>query len=385
MRKITFNQIAYLFATFFFVVALMACSTKTVKEENERREIKDIFIELRGKITPKAEDVFKDIRYIPLETVNNTVLLNYGAAKGIKVLYRNNQVYYADYYSINIFDTNGKHIREINHRGDSPTDYSQLGRLDVFDNGNVLISSVNQHLLLYSSDDTFIIRYKNDLFIRDMACINDSLFVVKRNFGNHDARFLIFNVNGYQLVSKYTPSKLRKFGSGLGEGFVRYAGKLIVHESQNSNIYEITPDSLMLRYAINIDNRIPPEGFWEQTDREPLSLRDEREQKGYVDNITFFSESDHSLLFYYSGGDTAPRGYAFVDKQSMQYSLFDAIEFAPGFSWEPKLLFAQADGLVFIPIPADVICSLPETNNLRKQFPDLQEEDNPVLFIGTLK
>lgn len=379
------KYIIYNSAIVFFIVQFIACGMQKEKgNDTGSHEIREIFIELEQKKTPKVEDIFKKIEYIPLETTDN-ILLSSGLGKGIKILFRNNQIYYADYYAIHVFDTKGRYLRKIYHKGESPAEYNSIGSFDVFNNDDILITNSSYlGILLYSDKDEFLRKYAADgSQINDIACLNDSIFVARRFYGNYDARFLFVNKNTFHPISKHTPIKNRRFQSTSG-AFLRYGGKLLANESQNNNIYEITPDSAILRYTINIDNRMPPAGFWEQSDRDPMSLHEERNQKGYIDNIPFFSESDNSILLYYSGGSN-PQGYVLIDKQSMQYTLFDEIEFENNFTWKPDYMFAQSDGQVIIPIPTDIILSLPETSNLRKRFGNLKEDDNPVLFIGILK
>ncbi|MDR2968313.1 MAG: 6-bladed beta-propeller [Tannerellaceae bacterium] len=384
--KTFLGYIKYNSAIIVFIALFIACVARNEKENNTgSHESREILIESRQKKTPKSEDIFKELEYIQLETADSA-LLSGDDGTGIKILFRNDQIYYADYYTVHIFDNKGRFLRKINHHGDSPADYALIGSFDVFKNGDILILSPStRRILCYSCDDRFINQYTDDSPITDIACLNDSLFVAKRDYINHEARFLFINRNSSRIASQHTPVKLRKAGTSLGEAFTGYDGKLLLNECQNNNIYEITPSSLNLRYTINIDNRIPPDGFWEQPERDPMSLFEECDQKGYIDNITFFSESDNSILFYYRDLGSNHGGYTFVNKQSMEYILFDEIELETGFTWKPDYMFAQSDGQVLIPVPADIILSLPKTSNLRKRFGNLKEDDNPIIIIAKLK
>ena len=43
-----------------------------------------------------------------------------------------------------------------------------------------------------------------------------------------------------------------------------YEGKLLYHDYQMNEVYEMYRDTAIMRYRINVDNRIPPEGYWTQ-------------------------------------------------------------------------------------------------------------------------
>ena len=95
-------------------------------------------------------------------------------------------------------------------------------------------------------------------------------------------------------------------------------------------------------------------------------------------------ESDHRILLYYMGGREELQGYAWIDKQSGEVHSFKQFAFDPSFCWQPAELYPQADGTVVIPIPAHLLFEQ-EATGLISRFPDLNEESNPVLFIGKLK
>ena len=104
----------------------------------------------------------------------------------------------------------------------------------------------------------------------------------------------------------------------------------------------------------------------------------------YIDHIPFFMESDHRILLYYMGGREELQGYAWIDKQSGEVHSFKQFAFDPSFCWQPAELYPQADGTVVIPIPAHLLFER-EATGLISRFPGLNEESNPVLFIGKLK
>ena len=132
-----------------------------------------------------------------------------------------------------------------------------------------------------------------------------------------------------------------------------------------------------------MDGRNSPEGFWTSY-KHGLDLIRAYSDQGYIDHIPFFMESDHRILLYYMGGREELQGYAWIDKQSGEVHSFKQFAFDPSFCWQPAELYPQADGTVVIPIPAHLLFER-EATGLISRFPGLNEESNPVLFIGKLK
>ena len=107
-------------------------------------------------------------------------------------------------------------------------------------------------------------------------------------------------------------------------------------------------------------------------------------REGYIDHIPSFMETDERIWLRFEGGADNLQGYAWIDKQSGEVHSFKQFAFDPSFCWQPTELYPQADGTVVIPIPAHLLFEQ-EATELISRFPDLNEESNPVLFIGKLK
>lgn len=237
----------------------------------------------------------------------------------------------------------------------------------------------------YSSEDKFLNSYSTDsLRVNDSFCYDDSLFIVKSYPDESFYKFYIFNRKSLQPVNGYWPNVKSRSEHYGWDYHVRYNEKMLFHEKKNTSIFELTPDSAILRYTFDVDGRTPPEGFWERTDLDVYQFDDEYEEKGYIGHILFFSETDTHLLVYYEGGTRKLSGYAWIDKKTGAYQLFDKIIFDDDFKWRPHKMYALSDGQIIIPIPADVILEASESQ-FRKRFPNLKEDDNPVLCVVTMK
>jgi hypothetical protein len=331
-----------------------------------------------------ADKLFEDIRFVPLET-NDSCLLREFVASGngvYRVLRKNNHFYLADLDRVTVFDYDGKWIYTISHRGNGPGEYVYSGAFAVTDREEIFIwDTGTDNVLVYDKKDIFLTTYRfsDSLRINDIIDMNDSLFMLKSQSG-YGNKFHVVHKRTKAVTNSYWPTKRRIFSYGNKYNLPHYRGKLLFNEYQNNSIYELTPDSAVLRYTIDIDGRIPPEGYWEQPDVPWNQLIGAHTAKGYVDNIEFFSESEKHILLRYSGSPESPiRGNAWIDKATDKSVLFDKIAFDRGFIWEPgNIMYAQEDGWIVIPIPADQLLAA-KNSSLQNRFPDLSEDDNPIL------
>lgn len=98
---------------------LMAC----VNQKNEKKQEEKIFpitykIDLIEKESPLVSDIFKEVAYIPLETSDSVLLPGINDIKRVRM--HKDCFYIADYKKITIFNSEGKWLRTIDHKGDSP-------------------------------------------------------------------------------------------------------------------------------------------------------------------------------------------------------------------------------------------------------------------------
>jgi hypothetical protein len=259
-------------------------------------------------------------------------------------------------------------------------------------NGELAINDGNRRrILFYTDDDRFILTYPypNDLEPRNIEYLNDSLLVLQSDVSGKN-EFDLINPNSNILLNSYSPIKPAYISAASHGRYVRYNGKLLWHEPLNNNICELTADSAKIRYTIDVDGRTPPQDFWlkdtaRKEKKEWTELIREHRQKGYIDNIMFFSETDETILLRFSGqNDTFDGTYALVDKETRQSTVIDMINFDGSFLWNPKQMYAQADGWIIIPIPPDLLLQEPQ-GDIAKQFPGLQPDDNPILCVAKLR
>lgn len=93
-------------------------------------------------------------------------------------------------------------------------------------------------------------------------------------------RYRIINHKNGTYISTYDSiEKQNKYISSFTNSFERFEGLIISHGYQGNEILECTMDSTKVRYRINIDNKIPPAGFWAQDGKDYVQIVMEEAEK----------------------------------------------------------------------------------------------------------
>lgn len=101
-----------------------------------------------------------------------------------------------------------------------------------------------------------------------------------------------------------------------------------------------------------------------------------------IEDISFFMELDRSIFLQYDGGAKERQGFAFVDKATRESRAINRFIFEDGFVYRPEYLYPLPDGwCAMLLYPEDIF----KNSVFAQRFPGLDEESNPVLFLGKLR
>ena len=129
-------------------------------------------------------------------------------------------------------------------------------------------------------------------------------------------RYRIINHHTGAIINSYDSIiNCNRYISSFTNSFERYEGHIISHGYQSNDILECTLDSSKIRYKINVDNRIPPAGFYTQEGKEGMQLIQEEAEKGYIGHIPDYVESKETILLSFKGKREDLNGIALIDKK----------------------------------------------------------------------
>ena len=366
-------------------------STEVVKPQESVKRVsainnKQINITYKGKDRSrivKVTDIFKNIYYVPLET-NEVALLN---PEPYCVVFKNNYIYILD-KKIHLYDSNGKYIRDIGKKGEGPEDY--LGGLHIAVNRKGMLSLPDRRrseIINYTKDGEFVSRIKLDTIsmIKDIF-MNDSLLLVESFYDRSGYKFHVVDVFNKKVVRTFYPIKNRVYMIGFSETMTRYKDKILISECQSNDVLEVTLDGVKVRYTININDKMPPEGFWDQKASSYSLIADENRRMGYIGHIPCFTETDHSIFFGFRGlvPATETQGWALIDKVSGKSQTFKKIELAENVCINPQIFHFVEEGKIVMTVSPETILNSGNQEFI-SQFPELKEDDNPILMFAELK
>lgn len=145
-------------------------------------------------------------------------------------------------------------------------------------------------------------------------------------------------------------------------------------------------DGVKVRYTININDKMPPEGFWDQKASSYSLIADENRRMGYIGHIPCFTETDHSIFFGFRGlvPATETQGWALIDKVSGKSQTFKKIELAQNVCINPQIFHFVEEGKIVMTVSPETILNSGNQEFI-SQFPELKEDDNPILMFAELK
>lgn len=343
----------------------------------------DYFVPLSPQVEMNVGDLFEEYYYIPLETREESLLDGIESIRNIAI--HKGEIYVAVNSQIIVWDNQGRYKRSLSKRGQGADEYQSLGDFQIWPDGGITLVS-GEELITYSSSFNLVHRQRFAGFgyIETFSALDDSLVIVKKMPAVQGmTRYSVVNRFSGDIISEYdTIKKVNKYISAFANSFQHFDGHIISHGYQGNEILECMRDSSRVRYRLNIDNRVPPPGFWAQDGKSYTDILLEESLKGYIGHIPDYIESPERILFSFKGKKEELEGIGLIDKKDGRGRVLGNILFDDDFRWLPKQFFTLDDGwCVMLIDPYEIL----KKETFAQHFPGLDEESNPVLFLAKMK
>ena len=343
----------------------------------------DYFVPLSPQVEMNVGDLFEEYYYIPLETREESLLDGIESIRNIAI--HKGEIYVAVNSQIIVWDNQGRYKRSLSKRGQGADEYQSLGDFQIWPDGGITLVS-GEELITYSSSFNLVHRQRFAGFgyIETFSALDDSLVIVKKMPAVQGmTRYSVVNRFSGDIISEYdTIKKVNKYISAFANSFQHFDGHIISHGYQGNEILECMRDSSRVRYRLNIDNRVPPPGFWAQDGKSYTDILLEESLKGYIGHIPDYIESPERILFSFKGKKEELEGIGLIDKKDGRGRVLGNILFDDDFRWLPKQFFTlDDDWCVMLIDPYEIL----KKETFAQRFPGLDEESNPVLFLAKMK
>ena len=369
---------------FFMILSLVLPGCQSGYEEKKPTSLPiDYFVPLSPHVEMNVGDLFEEYYYIPLETREESLLDGIESIRNIAI--HKGEIYVAVNSQIIVWDNQGRYKRFLSKRGQGSDEYQSLGDFQIWPDGGITLVS-GEELITYSSSFNLVHRQRFAGFgyIETFSALDDSLVIVKKMPAVQGmTRYSVVNRFSGDIISEYdTIKKVNKYISAFANSFQHFDGHIISHGYQGNEILECMRDSSRVRYRLNIDNRVPPPGFWAQDGKSYTDILLEESLKGYIGHIPDYIESPERILFSFKGKKEELEGIGLIDKKDGRGRVLGNILFDDDFRWLPKQFFTlDDDWCVMLIDPYEIL----KKETFAQRFPGLDEESNPVLFLGKLR
>lgn len=203
------------------------------------------------------------IEFIPLETSEKCLI-----GRINKIMFDGNQFYILDKHirkTLLIFDNKGKFIKKVGDIGRGPGEYMAITDFIVNESGIAVVDGAGHKLLYYDKDGIYQYSVPLKYLVKEIfLTAEDDLFLVRAGDNRH-----IKEIAGYELIA------ISKDGKILSKALnnrvnINYSidvngqyinSKTTYHRPLSSEIYEITGDTIRLKYLLDFKGKGFPSNF----------------------------------------------------------------------------------------------------------------------------
>lgn len=386
---------------FLFSYCLLSCNNEKVKKENiylsENLSIIRPINSLENMID--IEPLLDTVRYVKLELTDKSII---GYIQKVAIF--EDKIYVLDTQasSLFVFDINGKYLFKISQKGLGPHDYIQLDFFDIdIDKREIVLTDLMGYWTMrYDLDGNFIKRKKIPFFIEGIVPGSNGGFITYQNFRdnkqNMKQEYNLFYIDALMVPHKayfpYNSLELNPPPTPRSGPFYYYNNNFHFFSIYGNEIYDITEDSLILKYMFDFGNKTFDKNMLNSPEDLRLYL-----EKGEYYSVKSVQETDELLCFSVSSSNMPILfiGYYSKKTKNVMYSPVYLI----GKEGQILGMPVSSYGLWLInELPIDNLISWREDidkNNIliknsflerqKKVANSLTLDDNPVLMFYKLK
>ncbi len=378
---------------------LSSCSTQNDNTSSDNG-LPTIHVDIDASPAPfKSSEILKDARIIPLETNDSCLILKIQSIKRV-----NDRLYVSDATdAIYTFDLDGHFISSLKKKGNGPGEYISMGDFDVDKNGNIYVFCYHsRRIYIYDRDGSFKENIDVKDFPSEIFISGDGSILAYVGYGKK-------SVSGKRIVAINNPSTGGYLSADtlvsqwatmihVGKIFTRQGDSVIVSEQYNDTIYSIETKGIKPYALIDFGGRSihadmlhlnkDYSNFWNDFIDNGCVFRN----GGFMEGNSFCCVSYTSLENAERGGIGMLSHNSIINKQTGDCKTLSNL-------YEDKCLFGMKIGFGPIldlstfatPLAIEFILehavSLPsaDRDSLLRRVNYQDDDQNPVLFVGTLK
>jgi len=333
--------------------------------------------------TVQASTMIEDIRYIPLETTDESVI---GPSLSLIPVQDGFFIWERISRKICYFGADGKFIRHIASRGQGPGEYSSLYGFDVSEKDELIyLYSSNRQILVYTFDNKFVrsIRLDENTWFPSIKKTSWGFLIDKnhiwqtQNYGKETPALIALDEDGNELnVLQYRIVEVQQSPLNLHSAiFKEYDGKYYYYPPFQDTIYSVQVDKIVPEFIL-------PKGRYNiaMKDIETIDKYREATARGLM--LDDFIINNRWLMLY-CRRQYKQEMYLFdfaSNKLVGVTEIVNDVDNSFNITWVPWVIYQNQWVML-----NQAFNILKEEKELPAALKNLDQEDNPVVRISKLK
>jgi hypothetical protein len=361
--------------------------------------------------TVNMSEIFSDIEYIPLESVDKHLIGNVRQV----VVYKD-RIYVFDQYktqSVFCFQQDGKFLFELNRKGQGPNEYHYLQGISIdYDNDHLLLYC-SQKIIVCDLEGNLIESHQNkDSWSPKFSYIGDGYAAFYGGYitNNDDyakneliPNLLITNTDDYKVENTDLFFQTIGMVTQNFNSFSSYQnGTVTLYAEYNDTIYHLSKKAVERAYYVDFGDMKKDKGFYSVWGKGDYEQMYKYKQEHDICNISAITESKTDIYFMYAHKEVSH--YVFYNKNTKRVidvcqksgSYYDYLPFNNDISGTPISSYVHStDGESFyVTIESHEIIKFKKSiqnsnavnkDKLLKMLDGINEFDNPVIVKMKLK
>jgi hypothetical protein len=277
--------------------------------------------------TVNMSEIFSDIEYIPLESVDKHLI---GRTQQL-IIYKG-RIYVFDQYktqSVFCFQQDGKFLFELNRRGQGPGEYVELNSISIDHNNEHLLLYCGRKIIVCDLDGNHVKSYQNnDVWSHHFSYIGDGYAAFYGAYtpnpqyekNGMTPNLLIVNTDDYKVENTdiFFSSKIET--EAITKNFKPFSsyqnGTISLFEEYDDTIYHISGKTVKRAYYVDFGDMKKDKSFYSllKNPENGLGRMHEYNEEHNICNITGLEETKTNIFFVYS--HKLIWHYAFYNKET---------------------------------------------------------------------
>ena len=339
------------------------------------------------------DDIIEKVDFIRLETTEDNIISHVSYLHFYK-----DKVIVTDNYKANaifVFNKDGKFLNRISNYGNGPHEYLDITDVDVTPGGLIVIKDNVKDVLLFFDTDGNFVKEREDIEGGMELAFIDEHSIAFDTFTSHAPTKEKFK--GASLAVCDGDNNIQYlFGENIAEENVfnvrrpkclyRYGNKTYFAPHWDKNIYEVTTDSIIAKYRIEFK----PDDVLNYTFRTNQEFEDLIKKHPFF-NGSFIEMKDYTLLKYSSNEENSLCIlYSHKDKKTYTIRNYHdnplyAYLQKPNTLYKNNTIAEVRHAIHVFGNKHRIESTLGKTEFTNKLLNDLNMDDNPIIFLLTIK